>query len=174
MAILDIVVYPARILQQTAAPVEAVDNEVRQLLDDMKATMSNAEGVGLAAPQVNISQRIIVCRLIGEDGVPKELYEMINPEITARAGSITWEEGCLSIPGFRMEIERHEFITCNYLNRNGEAQTIEAGGLLAVVIQHEIDHLDGKLIIDNISSLKREMYLSKLKKGKIAINYKIK
>ncbi|MBI4126592.1 MAG: peptide deformylase, partial [Deltaproteobacteria bacterium] len=128
MSLLNIVVYPAPILHQVAKMVEKVDAEIHQLLDDMTETMRSAPGVGLAAPQVNIERRVVVIDVT--EG--KELYQMVNPEIVSREGDIEWEEGCLSIPDFRIVMKRSRKVTCHYLDRNGKEQTINAENLLAV------------------------------------------
>lgn len=171
MAKLDIILYPAPILHAMAEPVAQVDGTVRTLLDDLADTMYAAGGVGLAAPQINVSKRVIVIDIeqstVGGAGAGATgLYEMVNPAITERDGEIAWEEGCLSIPDFRVAMPRSKRITCTYLDRHGKPQSLTAEDLLAVAIQHEIDHLDGKLIIDTVSSLKQELYLDKLKKRK--------
>lgn len=176
MAILPIVIYPAPILKQRAEPVHEMTDGVRQLLTDMTETMYNAPGVGLAAPQVNVSQRAIVVDVgapvplsMEESLQMKErhpqLYQLVNPEIVERTGTITWEEGCLSLPELLLTKERAAQVVIKALDRTGTPITITAQGLLAVVLQHEIDHLDGKLIIDALSRLKRNMYLDRLKKS---------
>lgn len=162
MSILTIAIYPAPILHTKAAPVEKVDDDVRRLLDDLTETMYAAPGVGLAAPQVSISRRITVMDV--EDG--RALYQMVNPEIVSQSGAIEWEEGCLSIPEFRIVMKRSQNVVCRYLDRHGKKCEVAALDLFAVCIQHEIDHLNGKLIIDEVSTLKQDLYLQKLKKGK--------
>lgn len=170
MAILNIVLYPAPVLHRAATAVAQVDDTIRQLLDDMTETMYAAPGVGLAAPQVNVSQRLIVIDIAeGRAGVGAtrtSLYQMVNPEIIAQSGEIEWEEGCLSIPDFLIVMKRSRQVRCRYLDSRSREQVIEAEGLLAVCLQHEIDHLNGKLIIDTVSRLKQDLYLQKLKKGK--------
>ncbi|PIR25163.1 MAG: peptide deformylase [Deltaproteobacteria bacterium CG11_big_fil_rev_8_21_14_0_20_42_23] len=176
MAILPIALYPHPLLSQKAAEVEKVDDKIRQLLTDMADTMYEANGVGLAAPQVAVSLRCVVI----DTGPVSEsnpqalgLLKMVNPAITHASGEIVWEEGCLSLPEFLIEETRHAEVTCSYLNEKGEGKTLSAKGLLAVAIQHEIDHLDGKLIIDDISSIKKDLYITKIKKGKIVPKYKV-
>ncbi|OGQ23198.1 MAG: peptide deformylase [Deltaproteobacteria bacterium RIFCSPLOWO2_02_FULL_44_10] len=165
MTVLNIEVYPAPVLRKKAAKVKEVTEEIRLLLDDMAETMYAAPGVGLAAPQVGISHRVIVCDPNREE--QNELYQMINPEIIERKGEIEWEEGCLSLPGFLTMMKRSERVTCIYLDPQGKEHKLQAEGLLAIIIQHEIDHLDGKLILDSVSTLKQELYANKLKKGKL-------
>ena len=176
MSVRDIVLVPSPVLKKKAAAVSAVDAKVRQLLDDMIDTMRAADGVGLAAPQIGISLRVAVIdapEKLADGTVLSEsrLFEFINPEITARFGKIEWDEGCLSIPGLQQIMQRSSEVTCKYLDRNGKAQILQARGLLAVAIQHEIDHLDGKLLLDQLSVVKQDLYLQKLKKGKISTKY---
>jgi peptide deformylase len=156
-----IVTYPDPILRKTAAPVGKVDDEIRSLLDDMAETMYADEGVGLAAPQVGVGLRAVVID-VGSEG--PGLLKMVNPEVVKQEGEIRWEEGCLSVPDLRVVVKRHERIAVRYLDQDGVHRELEARGLLAVAVQHEIDHLDGRLIIDNISRLKQDMYLRKRKK----------
>lgn len=175
MAVLPITIYPAPILQQRATAVADVTDAIRRLLDDMAETMYAAPGVGLAGPQVAISQRVIVVD-VGEpvaltpddpaQPIEREprLYQLVNPMIMRREGTLTWEEGCLSLPDFRIEMQRAARVVVQALDRDGTPLTIDAHGLLAVALQHEIDHLDGKLLIDQISRLKRRMYAEKLEK----------
>jgi peptide deformylase len=164
MAKLPIVTLPDPILRKLSTPVERIDAEMRKLADDMLETMYDAPGVGLAAIQVGIPQRLVVLDVAGEDEAPEPLI-LFNPEIV-KLGPETrlHEEGCLSIPDFRLEIERPSTLTLRYLDRAGKQREIGAGGLLATAIQHEVDHLDGKLIIDFLSSLKRDMVVRKFKK----------
>ena len=162
MALLDIVIYPATVLHRVAKPVEEIDDAICRLLDDMTETMYAAPGVGLAAPQVNVSRRVVVVD-VEESG----LYQMVNPEIIAHSGEIEWEARCLSIPDFSLVMKRSQNVTCRYLDRHGKSRVVEAADLLAVCFQHEIDHLNGKLIVDNLSRLKQDLYLRKLKKGKM-------
>jgi peptide deformylase len=169
MAVRDIVTFPAPILHQVAKPVTEVNDEIRALLDDMVETMYAADGVGLAAPQIGVGLRLAVID-IGEPVPGREdesdtLIKIVNPEIVRREGEIDWDEGCLSVPGFTHVMKRSRELTVDYLDERGEKNTVEASGLLAVAFQQEIDHLDGKLIIDQISPLKQDMYLSKLRKA---------
>jgi peptide deformylase len=172
MAVLEILTYPDKRLALKSTPVEKVDEEIRRLIDDMFETMYLSDGVGLAAPQVGVTQRIIVVdcapRPEGEDKEtplkPREPYVVVNPEIVEKSGSIIWEEGCLSVPGYVDEIERAEKVVVRGLGREGEPISIEAEGLLAVCLQHEIDHLEGVLFVDRLSRLKQAMVKKKLKK----------
>ncbi len=160
---LTIIKVPNPILRQAAATVNEVTDGTRQLLDDMAATMYDAPGIGLAAPQVNISQRVIVMDC-GKDN-EAELIKMINPEIVSASATLAvHEEGCLSIPDQTADVERPSEVTVQYVDENGVRQLIVATGLLAVCVQHEIDHLNGVLFIDHISRLKRDMILRRVMK----------
>lgn len=164
MAKLPIITLPDPVLRKVSAPVERVDDELRQLLDDMLETMYAAPGVGLAAVQVNVPRRAIVIDVGGDEEEPEPLF-LINPEIvTLGPTPRLHEEGCLSIPEVTVEIERPSTVTVRYLDREGSPQELEADGLLATALQHEINHLDGKLIIDFLSTLKRDMVVRKFKK----------
>lgn len=161
--------YPHPILKQKAAKVDKVDDELRRFLDDMLETMYVSAGVGLAAPQVGISQRIVVidAEQESDDNGHKSGNPMylVNPEIIWRSEEkVCGEEGCLSVPDQRAEVERHAQVRVRYLDYNGQEKEILADDFLAIVIQHELDHLDGILYIDRISRLKRQMLLKKLKK----------
>jgi peptide deformylase len=165
MSLLDIITIPDPILRKVAHPVERVDAELRRLADDMLETMYDAPGVGLAAPQVGVSRRLVVIDASDKDEEPRKPLVMINPEILTLSGERKiYEEGCLSIPDVKIEIERPAGLTARYLDREGQMQELAAEGLLATVIQHEVDHLDGKLIIDFLSRLKRDMIIRKFKK----------
>jgi len=161
MAILPILHYPDPRLRNKALPVEGVDDQVRRLLDDMLETMYEAPGIGLAAPQVDISKRVIVIDISEERNQP--LY-LVNPEIVARRGETRMEEGCLSVPYIYEPVDRAEWITVRALGRDGHAFELEAEDLLAVCIQHEIDHLEGKLFVDYLSEIKRSRIRKKLEK----------
>ncbi len=152
MALLEILHYPDERLRTRAKPVEQVDDAVRQLLDDMLETMYNAPGIGLAATQVNVHRRMVVIDVSEERDQPLFL---INPEILEATGSEEMEEGCLSVPGIYEKVVRADRVLVRSLNREGETVEFEAGGLLAICIQHELDHLEGKLFIDRLSNLKR-------------------
>jgi len=168
MSLLPIITLPDPILRQKALPVERVDDELRRTLDDMLETMYDAPGVGLAANQVNIARRFIVVdagNKKDDDGESRSPMVLINPEIVAHGGTLgSYEEGCLSLPDIHVEIERPEAITVRYLDREGAQQELATEGFLATVIQHEVDHLDGKLIIDFLSSLRRDMIVRRFKK----------
>jgi peptide deformylase len=161
MAKLEILTFPDERLRHQAAPVDKVDDEIRQLADDMLETMYDAPGIGLAAVQVNVPKRVIVIDTSDDKNQPLVL---INPEILERAGEEQMDEGCLSVPGFFEPVTRAERIKMRALGRDGEPFELETDGLLAVCIQHEIDHLDGKLFVDHISSLKRQRIRKKLLK----------
>ena len=161
MAILQILHYPDPRLRNKALPVEGVDAEVRTLLDDMRETMYEAPGIGLAAPQVNISKRAIVIDISEERNRP--LY-LVNPEILLRRGETQMEEGCLSVPYIYEPVSRAEWVKVRALGRDGQAFEMEAEGLLAVCIQHEVDHLEGKLFVDYLSEIKRSRIRKKLEK----------
>lgn len=168
MSLLTILHYPDPVLKAVCEPVQEVTGEIRRLLDDMAETMYAAPGIGLAAPQVGIKKRVIVLDVsLKEEKSPRELYQLVNPKIRASFGEIEWEEGCLSIPGFLQTMKRSQKITVEALDRKGKPVLIEAMDLVAVCLQHEIDHLDGKLIIDKASRLKRKLYLDKIKAGKL-------
>ena len=162
MMTLNILKYPDPRLRTVAKPVAEVTDATRELIDNMFATMYAAPGIGLAATQVDVHERIIVIDISAEKNQPLVL---INPEITARHGTEISEEGCLSVPSIYEKVERAESITVEALDRNGHLQTIETDGLLAVCIQHEIDHLDGKVFVDYLSPLKQQRISKKLEKN---------
>lgn len=161
---LQIVKYPSPVLKKKAEPIPNVTPEIAKLMDDMADIMYAAEGVGLAAPQVGISKRIIVIDIRGEK---PNLIQLANPEIILAEGEIEWEEGCLSIPEFTLKMKRKAKVKVRGLDKTNKHIEIEAENLLAVAFQHEIDHLNGKLLIDKVSSLKREMYVKSAKKRAI-------
>jgi peptide deformylase len=163
MALLRIYKFPEGVLKDKARPVENIDGRVDTLLDSMAQTMYAAPGVGLAAPQIGESKRIIVLDTDHEDP-GKHLMKLINPEIVESDGSILWEEGCLSVADFTAEVKRAAHVLVRAWTPEQKQIEIEADDLLAVALQHEIDHLDGKLFIDRISRIKRELYKRKLKK----------
>jgi peptide deformylase len=167
MAILPILVAPDPRLKRTAQRVERVDGAIRKLMDDMLETMYAAPGVGLAAPQVGVTSRVLVVDIgKGEDKKP---LLMANPEIVSASDELaTYEEGCLSFPEQFAEVERPAKVRIRYLDHENEMREIEAEGLLATCIQHEMDHLDGVLFVDHISALKRGIILRKMKKVKRA------
>ncbi len=165
MAILPIIVAPDPRLKRTAERVARVDAAVRRLMDDLLETMYAAPGVGLAAPQVGVLQRVLVVD-IGK-GENRKPLRMANPEIVQASDEcITYEEGCLSFPEQFAEVERPALVRIRYLDHENEPREIEADGLLATCIQHEMDHLDGVLFVDHISALKRGIILRKLRKAK--------
>jgi peptide deformylase len=161
MSTLDILTFPDARLRNKAKPVPAVTDAVRRIVDDMFETMYAAPGIGLAAIQVDVPLRVIVIDISDTKDSPLCL---INPEILDRQGEERMEEGCLSVPGYYEEVTRAEKIRVRALNRDGETFELDADGLLAVCIQHEIDHLDGKLFVDYVSSLKRQRIRKKLEK----------
>jgi peptide deformylase len=164
MAKLDIVTLPDPILRKVSEPVERVDDELRRLADDMLETMYAAPGVGLAAVQVGVPRRLVVLDTAKDEEPPRPLV-LVNPVIVSvGAETRVHEEGCLSIPDVRVEIERPARVVVRYLDRAGADQELTAEGLLATAIQHEIDHLDGKLIIDFLSRLKRDIIVRKFRK----------
>ena len=161
MAILDILQYPDARLHEPAQRVEKIDAATRKLIDDLAETMYAAPGVGLAATQVDIHKQIIVID-VSEDR--SDLRVFINPEITRREGVAVNQEGCLSVSGIFENVERAESVTVTALDRNGSRFTLNASGLLAACIQHEMDHLQGKVFIDYLSDLKQNRIRAKLKK----------
>src|SRR5574341_964253 len=163
MAILEILKYPEPVLSKVASPVKNINEKTLQLVSDMLETMYAAPGVGLAAPQVGASQRIVVLD-VDHENPHKQVYKLINPVITRAEGEVIWEEGCLSVVDFTAEVKRAAQVEVTAFDENQKEFKIDAEGLLAVALQHEIDHLDGKLFIDRISRLKRELYTRKRKK----------
>ena len=165
MTVREVLTYPDARLRSKALPVQMVDDEVRWLIDDMIETMYAASGIGLAANQVGVLKRIVVMDVSYPDGEP-DIMVLINPEIVDREGEITWEEGCLSFPQVREEVTRSARVEIKALNRDGEPFEIDAVELLAVALQHEIDHLDGILFPDRLSLLKKRMIYRQMKKRK--------
>lgn len=164
MALRDILIAPHPKLKTEAAPVETVDDALRGLVDDMLETMYAAPGIGLAAPQVGVMQRLIVLDVAGKDGPPAPMC-LVNPEIVARGeDKAVAEEGCLSLPEIYADVERHARVFVRFTDRDGEVREMDADGLLARCVQHELDHLDGVLFVDHLSALKRKMLLRKLAK----------
>lgn len=163
MAQREILQYPDPRLREVAKPVESVTPEIQALADDMAETMYTAKGCGLAATQIGVPLRIFVVDCAGEDE-PSELLVFINPEIVETEGTQTWNEGCLSFPGVNEEIKRAERVTMRALDRNGKPFEVTADGLLAVALQHELDHLNGSLMIDKLNAVKRRMMGRKLAK----------
>ena len=159
MAKLTILEFPDPRLRKQAIAVEMVDDELRTLIDDMFETMYAAPGIGLAATQVDVHKRLLVADVSADNDQP---YALINPVILEKDGVQVCEEGCLSVPGYFEEVERAEHIRIRYLNRDGEEVEADMKGLLAVCVQHEIDHLDGKLFVDYISEAKRSRIRKRL------------
>ncbi|MFI5324228.1 MAG: peptide deformylase [Thermodesulfobacteriota bacterium] len=176
MALRKILIYPDPFLRKKCAPVEEIDGEVLKLLDDMAETMNEARGVGLAASQLGVDNRIVVIDITPrktdeeeheEDEIEYDgpgLLELINPKIVSSEGWVTAEEACLSIPGFVSDVKRKQMVRVEAYNREGALMEIEAQDLLARVFQHEIDHLEGILFIDRLSRLKRELLKKKIEK----------
>ena len=165
MAIREIHTYPDVVLKRPAQTVTDIDGTVATLLEDMAETMYAAPGIGLAAPQVGVGQRILVLDVPAEDEGPgKHLMKLVNPEIVEREGSIVWEEGCLSVPEFTAPVTRARRILLRAWTPDQKEIEIEAEELLAVALQHEIDHLDGKLFLDRVSRLKRDLYKARQRK----------
>ena len=163
MALLPILHYPDPRLHKKAKPVEVVDDRIRKLVRDMADTMYDAPGVGLAATQVDVHERVVVID-VSEEG--NELRVLINPEITWKSDERqTYEEGCLSVPGIYDEVERAARIRYRALDADGQPYEVEADGLLAVCVQHELDHLDGKVFVEYLSNLKQTRIKTKLKKA---------
>jgi peptide deformylase len=161
MALLEILEYPDPRLRTRATPVERVDDQVRRLADDMLETMYAAPGVGLAASQINVHKRIIVVDVSEERDTP---FVLINPTIEILGGQQESQEGCLSVPGFYELVTRAERVRVTALDRDGQPLDFEAHGMLAVCIQHECDHLEGRLFVDYLSNLKRQRIRKKLQK----------
>jgi len=163
MAILRILEFPDPKLRTKALPVGNVDDALRQLIDDMFETMYQAPGIGLAATQIDVHRRLLVADVSSERTDP---HVLINPVIVEKDGLTVTEEGCLSVPGFYEEVERAEHIRVRYLDRDGEEVESEFEEMLAVCVQHEIDHLDGKLFVDYLSEAKRQRIRKRLEKDR--------
>lgn len=161
MALLAILQYPDERLHKVARPVQTVDERIRTLAADMAQTMYEARGIGLAATQVDVHERVVVIDLSEERNA---LMVLVNPVITHKEGQTVYEEGCLSVPGIYDKVTRAERITAEYLDLDGNRQTIDTDGLLAICIQHEIDHLDGKVFVEYLSPLKQNRIRTKIKK----------
>ena len=162
MSILNVLRFPDKRLRTVAKPVEQVTPQIQAIVDDMLETMYDENGVGLAATQADIHLRIVVMNCSEEEN--SQPIVMINPEITAREGSMQNEEGCLSVPGTYASVERAEKVSVKALDRNGDVFEFDAEGLLAICVQHELDHLIGKLFVDYLSPLKRNRIQKKLEK----------
>jgi peptide deformylase len=163
MALLEILKYPEPVLSRVSEPVKNISAGTAQLISDMLDTMYAAPGVGLAAPQVGVAERIIVLD-VDHENPRKQVYKLINPMITRAEREIVWEEGCLSVVDFTAEVRRAAQVEVTAFDEHEKEIKIEAEGLLAVALQHEIDHLDGKLFIDRISRLKKDLYTRRRKK----------
>ncbi|AGC42798.1 peptide deformylase [Myxococcus stipitatus DSM 14675] len=161
----DILIWPDPILKQKAKPVTKVDDSIRALVKDMFETMYAADGVGLAAPQVGVLQRVIVLDTTPRQPDAKPLA-MINPELIALEGETTYTEGCLSIPGESEDVDRAAVVTVKYLDVDGNEQTLRCDELLAIAVQHETDHLNGTVFVDHVSTLKREFIRKRMKRLK--------
>ncbi len=165
MAIMPIVLLPAPVLRQVAKPIENVDENIKQMMQDMLETMYDADGLGLAAPQVGCSVRIIVMDCADEGETPAPI-KMANPAIIEKSETIqTTEEGCLSIPDHRGKVSRPDGVVVEYLDEHNEKQQMQCEGLLGVCVQHEIDHLDGILFIDYLSKLRKNIIVKKMTKN---------
>ena len=158
---LDIVLYPESGLREVCKPIAEMNDAIDKLIDDMFYTMYDAPGIGLAAPQIAVQERLIVVDVSESKNQP---IALINPEIIRSAGQISWEEGCLSLPGIYATVKRPSDIIVRGMDREGKQVEFEANDLLAVCIQHEIDHLNGKLFVDHLSGLKRTRALQKFRK----------
>ncbi len=157
MAARTIRTYPDPVLQRVSPPVETIDAEIVRLLEDMAETMYLNNGIGLAAPQVGVNLRVIVVD-VREEGGGRGLLKLVNPRIVDRSGTTKTEEGCLSLPDLTVEVERSAQVIVEALLPDGAPTTLQAEGLLSVCLQHEIDHLDGVLLVDRLSSLRRRLY----------------
>lgn len=165
MTIKPLIILPDPLLRQASKPIERVDTEILRLADDMLETMYDAPGIGLAAVQIGVARRMLVID-VAREGEDKQPLVFINPEVVASSDERSvYEEGCLSIPDYYAEVERPACVTVKHIDRDGKQQVIEADGLLATCLQHEIDHLNGVLFIDYISRLKREMVIKKFTKA---------
>jgi peptide deformylase len=169
MALREILIWPDPRLSQPSEPVEAIDDEIKELVADMLETMYDADGVGLAAPQVGVHKRVVVIDIYGqEEDRPsgEEPLVLINPDFEKAEGELEWEEGCLSVPGETGVVKRNSDVRVKYLDLDGNEQVLEAQGLKAVALQHECDHLNGKLFVDYLSRLKRNVIKRKMQKLK--------
>ena len=164
MSTLEIITYPHELLKSAAQPVEQIDGKLQALIDKMAETMYEAPGIGLAAVQVNVDQSLLIYDLAPREE-RRDLQVLINPKIIEREGDIISEnEGCLSVPDFRADVKRSGRILVEGFDREGRPLRLEAEGMLAIVLQHEIDHLNGTLFIDRISKLKRQLYTRRIQK----------
>jgi peptide deformylase len=167
MAILDILIWPDPQLLEISTPITDIDDDLKQLAEDMLETMYDADGVGLAAPQVGIQKRMVIIDIhAGADERPsgEPPLTLINPEFIEQEGELTWEEGCLSVPGELGEVTRAAKVKMKYTDLEGQEHVVEAEGLKAVALQHECDHLDGKLFVDYLSRIKRNVIRRRMNK----------
>lgn len=160
----DIVVYPSEVLKRVAEEVKDIDGSVNSLVEDMIETMYEKKGIGLAAPQINTSKRVIVFDVDWTEKKERNPFVLINPVIVEKEGEVNSRERCLSLPGISDTVKRAEKVVVKGFDRNGKEVEIEADGMLAIVLQHEIDHLNGIVFIDHLSRLKRNFYLRRLMK----------
>ncbi len=167
MSIYEVLTYPDPFLRKKAKPVDVIDGEIREIVDNMVSTMFAAKGIGLAATQVGVERRIIVLDVPDRDDYRRGdgLITLINPEIVECEGETTFEEGCLSVPDITADVKRYAGVTVLGLDREGDEVVIKAEGLLSVALQHEVDHLEGILFIDRLSRLKRGLIKNRLKKA---------
>ena len=163
MPLMKILHYPDPVLRKKGVPVTEFDDDLKRLAEDMAETMYAAPGIGLAAPQVGVSKRLVVIDCAPKDE-PPQLMVLVNPEIAESGGECFEEEGCLSVPDFYAQVHRNSEVTVRYQDLDGANHQIEADGLLAIACQHEIDHLDGILFVDHLSPLKRSMFRKKWQK----------
>ncbi len=173
-AALPILIYPDKRLRELSQKVsheEITTPDFQRLIEDMFVTMYQAPGIGLAAAQVGVLKRVMVMDIGIEEGevIQRDPRVVINPRFTLQAGSVIWEEGCLSCPDLVVPVKRFQKVSIEFLDHEAKPQSLTGEDLLAVAIQHEIDHMDGKLILDQLSRLKRNIYLDKVQKGKIAV-----
>lgn len=163
MALLKILHYPDPVLSKKAEPITEFDDKLMQLAEDMAETMYAAPGIGLAAPQVGVSKRLVVIDCSPKDE-PPQLMILVNPEISEAEGECFEEEGCLSVPDYYASVHRHSTVTVRYQDLTGHAHQVDAEGLLAIACQHEVDHLEGILFVDRLSPLKRSIFRKKWRK----------
>jgi len=166
---LDLLKYPDQRLSEVSAPVTRFDEELHCLLEDLAETVEAERGIGLAAPQVGRAVRVLVIDLGSQEGEEKGLREIINPRLSRGEGKIVFEEGCLSVPGVTAEVTRKARITVIYQDRSGKARKLDARGLLAVAIQHETDHLDGKLFLDRLPIVRRTLVKRRLARRAVTL-----
>ncbi|MBW2055968.1 MAG: peptide deformylase [Deltaproteobacteria bacterium] len=164
MSLRDVVTYPQPALRKKSEPVKEINEEIRSLIADMRETMYSSKGIGLAAPQIGVNLRVIVVDVTPYQPDQKP-FALINPEIVSGEGEVESSEGCLSVPGLFETVKRKEKVTVRGINEDGEEVEIHATGMLAICLQHEIDHLNGMTIVERLGPLKREMVRKKLRKA---------